>query len=216
MRWHLNVAQWWHGICCRTFLAGLYEAGNGLYFQCFICHCSLSSSSLLRTFFFSFLTIYSYFTFTAVNLLSSRGSSKDGYLSQSFQLWQMFDSAYDFWGVSELSFSWLALSVILRKKPVNLQHVLVLSWKNRAICLCHIRKWLACLHPVQLACEPSFVIFVMYFCFHFWCLMNFASKIPFSSPAFFISAMLWSLEQLMLKHCKRGWLRTDRNDYIAF
>lgn len=152
----------------------------------FICHCSFCSHSSLRAFFFFW--DYIHILPLLLSVSSSRGSSKKRYPTLSIQHEQKFmwvylyrvQWLYDFLRVSELSFSWLACSAVLQK-PVNLQHGLDLSWKNRAICLCHIRKWLACLHPVQLVYEPSFVIFVMYFCFHFWCLMNVANTVPFFS-----------------------------------
>lgn len=185
----------------------------------FICHCSFCSHSSLREFFF-----FRDYILTLPLLLSvfSWGSSKERYPTLFIQHKQQFiwvylyrvQWLYDFLRVSELSFSWLACSAALQK-PVNLQHGLDLSWKNRAICLCHIRKWLACLHPVQLVYEPSFVIFVMYFCFHFWCLMNAANTIPFFSCFLHLSCavILKTADAEALQN--RGTFGTDRNDYIA-
>lgn len=157
-----------------------------IFCMSFICHCSFCSHCSLRAF-FSFGTTFILYLYCCQPEVHEVPLKRDTQLCSfsinsslcEFILYRV-QRLYDFLRVSELSFSWLAHSAVLQK-PVNLQSGLDLSWKNRAICLCHIRKWLACLHPVQLVYEPSFVIFVMYFCFHFWCLMNVANTIPFFS-----------------------------------
>lgn len=154
---------------------------DAIYLSLFLLFILLSESI-----FFCLWGLNCYFTSTAVNLLSSCSSSKERHLTLAVQHERTL-SAVTLWLLKSLrTLLFLASTLSSPAEAVNLQRVWDVSWKNRAICLCHIRKWLACLHPVQLVYEPSFVIFV-YICFHFWCLMNVANTIPFFSHFLLLS-----------------------------